>query len=208
MPRPIALDWNTLERVLLRLTEADIHRFARGHTHETYYGFAFDCNSKYGEIGLCLNTNKALRAQRNAPDPNAAFWAALDKKLKFGEMPNSPGKASNALRRKRPNLRWSLGDWEHQAFNSPEFDRGWRRFQSRVLERCMMEEEDKDTFMTPTQARFMEAVCRVLVRLERKGAFEALNRTRDFTTLAIDHDESEADGRARLKAVRRRENSA
>ncbi len=208
MSRAIAVDWTSLERVLLRLTDADIRRFASRHSDETFYGFAFDCNSKYGEIGLCLNTNRALRAQRKAPDPNAAFWAALDKKLNLGEKPNSPRDASTPQRRRSPNLRWSIGDWQYQGFNSKEFGQEWRRFHSRVLKRCMMEEEDEDTFMTSTQARFMEAVCRVLVRLERKGAFEAFNQTRDFSTLVVDHDESEADGRARLRAERRREDSA
>ena len=104
--------------------------------------------------------------------------------------------------------RWELGDWHYQGFNSKEFNRSWRRFDSVVIKRCMDEEEDGRTFMTPTQTRFMEAACRVLVRLEQDGAFDVLRRTPNFATLAMDHDESESVARARLRRIRRSEGGA
>lgn len=196
MPRrtPPKIGWESLERTLMRLTTADLRQFAKKHPQETFYGFAFDCNSEYGELGLCANTNELLKAQRAAPDPNAAFWASLDKKLGLG------GGSPSAKQRKS---RWDLGDWDYQGFNTTAFDRAWRRFQSTITQRCEGEEQDKRSFMTPTQARFMEAVCRVLVRLERGGAFDVLQRTRNFSTLAMDHEESESIARGRLQRVRR-----
>jgi hypothetical protein len=198
-PTPTKIDWSSLERTLFRLATADLRQFAKKHPREEFYGFAFDCNSQYGEVGLCANTNELLKAQRAAPDPNAAFWASLDKKL--GLRGGSPAT------KQRPS-RWDLGDWDYQGFNTTAFDRNWRRFQSTITKRCAEEEQDQRTFMTPTQARFMEAVCRVLVRLERGGAFDVLQRTRNFSTLAMDHDESESMARARLKRMRRSEDGA
>ena|SRR5258706_3072149 len=193
------IQWNSLERALLRLTRAELRRFGKKHLQETFYGFAFDCNSEYGEVGLCANTNALLKAQRAAPDPNAAVWAAIDRKLGLGG--GSPAKP-------RRMSRWELANWDYQAFNSKEFDRNWRRFQSIVTDRCMDEEEDEGTFTTPTQNRFMEAACRVLVRLERDGAFDVLRRTANFSTLAMDHDEPESKARARLRRVRLRADGA
>jgi hypothetical protein len=201
MPRrtPPKIAWDSLEQTLLRLTKADLRQFAKTHRREVFYGFAFDCNSEYGEVGLCANTNELLKAQREAPDPNAAVWAAIDKKLGLGG--GSPAKPARMSR-------WALGDWNYQGFNSKEFDRSWRRFDSIVIKRCMDEKEDERTFMTPTQTRFMEAVCRVLVRLERDGAFDVLQRTANFSTLAMDHDEPESTARARLRRIRLREGGA
>ncbi len=136
-----------------------------------------------------------MKAQRTVIDPNAAYWAALDKKL---------GVDGKSAVTKERQSRWELGNWDYQGFNSNAFDRGWRRFESVVIKQCMKEEEDKRTFIKPTQVRFMRAVCMVLVRLERKGTFDILKRTRNFSTLAMDHEESEAAARARMKAIRRR----
>ena len=99
-------------------------------------------------------------------------------------------------------LRWSLGDWKYQDFNSRDFSSGWRSFERAVLDVCMDEEEDEETFLTPTQDRFMRTVCRVLVRLQSERTFDVLNRTSDFTTYVADHDESDEDSWARLEMVR------
>jgi hypothetical protein len=201
MPRrtPPKIEWSSLEGTLLRLTKADLRQFAKKHPREVFYGFAFACNSEYGEVGLCANTNELLKAQRERPDPNATVWAAIDSKLGLGGGAHAEPKRIS---------RWELGDWDYQAFNSKEFDRGWRRFASIVIKRCMDEEQDERTFMTPTQTRFMQAVCRVLVRLESDGAFDVLPRTRSFATLAMDHDEIESVARARLRRTRRSEGGA
>jgi hypothetical protein len=201
MPRrtPPKIAWDSLERTLLRLSTAELRRFAKKHPKEAFYGFAFDCNSEYGEVGLCANTNELLKAQRAASDPNAAFWASLDKKLGLG------GGSPPTKQRKS---RWDLGGWDYQGFNTTAFNRVWRQFQSAVTKQCEGEEEDAHTFMTPTQARFMEAACRVLVRLKRGGAFDILQRTRNFATLAIDHEESESMARTRLQRIQRSEGGA
>ena len=142
MPRKpdTMIDWDSLERTLLRLAEVDVREFARKHPHETFYGFAFDCNSEYGEVGLCVNTTGLLKVQRAAPNPNAAFFASLDKKLGFN--------VSSAAKSRKS--RWELGDWGYQGFNSKAFDKQWRRYQTAVTKRCIVEEQDERTFLRPT----------------------------------------------------------
>ncbi|HEX8912318.1 MAG TPA: DUF4303 domain-containing protein [Humisphaera sp.] len=196
MARRPAIDWAAVEATLVRLTTADVARFAAAHPGEPFYGFAFDCNSRYGEVGLCLNTEAGLAESRAAPDPNAEFFAALDKKLGLPEHPAPAAPAGG-----RP--RWELGGWLYQGFNGPAFDRGWRRVAAAVTAACDGEPEDPRTFLTPTQARFLESACRALVTLERRDAFAPLPRVRRFATLAIDHDETERAARARLARVRR-----
>ena len=159
---PAKLNWAAFENTLVRLTIAEVERFATKHAGETFCGFAFDCNSQYGEVGLCAETNGFERASR-----------------------------------------WELGCWEYQGFNRKVFDQAWRGFQAVITARCVGEEEDRRTFMTPTQSRFMDAVCRVLVRLEVRGAFDVFKRAGNFATLALDHHESVFSAQARLRRIRR-----
>ena len=100
-------------------------------------------------------------------------------------------------------MRWSLGDWKYQGIKSGRFDAGWNAHEQAVTDACMDEDEDEETFMTPTQQRFMKAACRVLIRLEEAQVFESLNRTADFMTYVADHDEADNDSWERLSAVRR-----
>lgn len=162
---PAKMNWATFENTLVHLTTAEVERFATKHADATIRGFAFDCNSRYGEIGLCADTGGFERASR-----------------------------------------WELGCWDFQGFNRRVFDQKWRRFQVAITARCGGEEQDKRTFMTPTQTKFMNAVCRVLVRLERVGAFDVFERARNFATLAMDHEESVLSAQARLRRIRREAN--
>ena len=202
------IDWPALEACLFRLSAREIRRFAAAHAAETFYGFMFDCNSEYGQVLLCLNTPESLRdsAVQYATNPplQEAFDAIRrDIEEKIGKKIFDKRTPKSAEENEKEH-RWSPGDWKYQGFNSEDFDRGWDSFESAVLEQCEEEEQDEETFMRPTQVRFMEAACRILLRLERENVFGVLNRTPDFSTLARDHDEDEADARARFEEVSRR----
>ena len=45
----------------------------------------------------------------------------------------------------RSELRWNMGDWKYQNFNSKSFDAAWSSLESSVLDICMDEEEDEET---------------------------------------------------------------
>jgi hypothetical protein len=194
------IDWRTLEDHLFSLAMADIRRFADAHRDEQFYGFAFDCNSDYGQILLCLNTQESLREtalQYATNPPNKEVWDRINKALGFpsDEQRETPAEYEQ-------ELCWSLGDWKYQGFNTKAFDSGWASFGTDVLNACMDEEEDKETFLKPTQDRFLRAVCRVLLRLEIEGGFQRLNRTDDFGTFVTDHDEPDEVAWHRLETVR------
>src|SRR5262249_3751763 len=101
------------------------------------------------------------------------------------------------------SLRWNMGDWKYQGFDSDNFSNGWDSFREAVSDACLDEEQDEETFMTPTQDRFMRTVCRAVIRLESEGAFDVLKRTDDFKTYVADHDESQEKSWNRLQEVRK-----
>jgi hypothetical protein len=167
----MTIAWADIENRLYELCASEIRRFAKANSDETFYAFALDCNSEYGDVLLCLNTPDELRRGGN-------------------------------------DVRWSLGDWKYQGFESGEFEKAWRRYARSVTEACMEEEEDERTFLKPTQDQFMRTACRVLVRLELTNVFESLRRTDDFKTWVADHDELDEESWGRLDSVRQQMASA
>ena len=200
------LDWTELENRLYDLAAADIKLFAIAHPQEEFYGFAFDCNSDHGNVALCLNTRQFLRTAVDGSylppeikDGYGEFKRRIEKTL---GMKIYKDESKTLPEEREKELRWELGAWKYQGFNSDSFDSGWSSFERVVHERCLGEEENKETFMTPTQDRFMRIACRVLIRLELAGVFNTLNRTDDFETFVADHDESDDESWHRLNSVR------
>ena len=181
----MAINWGAFETQLLDSTTRELTSFGAGNALESFYGFMFDCNSDYGQVLLCLNTEESLQKQAESYKRDHADLYA--------------NKTINDIKQ---SLRWNAGDWAHQGFNSGSFDSDLSEFESSVADATMDEEEDEETFMPPTQDRFMKSVCRVLLRLERTNAFDCLVRTADFRTFVADHDETDDDSWGRLKMVR------
>lgn len=200
----MTIDWELLEQTLYDFTKTDIELFSKTFPRERLYGFAFDCNSEYGQVLLCANTEEDLRKQAEkyakGDSPNAEAFRKISEK--FGLEPSQP---SDDVDAEIDELRWALGDWKYQGFESAAFQDGWSPHASAVLNWCLDhdEESDPETFMTPTQAEFMCRACRVMVRLEQDKAFNALNRTEDFKTWVADHDEPDEISWDRLNEVRR-----
>ncbi len=200
------IHWTELEDRLYDLGAADIERFAAAHPTEEFYGFALDCNSAYGNVLLCLNTPKFLRAAISGshlpPEVKDGYEKAKRSIEEALGMKVYEDESEMAPEKREIELRWSLGDWKYQGFNSDAFDSGWRSFEGAVHKCCVDEEEDEETFMTPTQDHFMRMACRVLIRLESAGVFNTLNRTHDFETFVADHDEWDEESWRRLNSVR------
>jgi hypothetical protein len=201
------IDWRALESLLFSLVKQDLTSFAKAHRDESFYGFAFDCNARYGQILLCLNSVEALRqwAERysiKAPneDAFAEITRQMDKAMGRDPRPAPPKMSAKEFEKE---LRWSLGDWEYQGFNSKTFAKEWNKFEKAVRITCLDEVEDEKTFMTPTQDRFMRVACDVMIRVEASGALNALKRTAKFKTWVSDHDETESRSARRLAAARR-----
>ena len=199
----MGIDWEQLEEKLYELTRSDIGYFSTAWPDDRVYGFAFDCNSEYGQVLLCANTKEDLQAHAEkyakGKTPNAEAFRKISESL--GLEPQLP---SNDVEAEIESLLWSLGDWKYQGFQSQAFTDGWSPLESAVLTWCLEsdEEEDPETFMTHTQVEFMRRVCHVMVRLEQDEAFDILNRTDDFKTWVTDHDEPEESAWDRLNEIR------
>jgi hypothetical protein len=200
----MSIDWVKLEDRLYSLCVEEIERFAQAHADETFYGFALDCNSDYGEVFLCLNTPEDLhqRAVHYSTAPLSPGWEEIGRRMaeRFG-IPYEPPPLKS-VEENEDRLRWSLGDWKYHAFNSDQWHTEWEPFQEAVTD-ASMDEDDDDSSSSELQTQFMRAACRVLLRLESAGVFEALQRTDDFKTWVADHDESHEDSWERLASVRR-----
>lgn len=191
-------NWPTLEKTLFRLAADDIQTFAEGHSDETFYGFAFDCNSEYGQVLFCFNTPDEFqqRAKYYATKPRHLGLArSLDEQFGTNYEQQVSQKPRKTPEEYEDKLRWKLGDWKYQGFNSPRFESEWESFEDMVTEACL--------FRNAAKQNFMAAVCRVVIRLESDGVFHSLNRTDDFKVYAADHDEVAADSWERL--LRQRE---
>ncbi len=206
------IDWNELENCLFNITVDAINQFASSHQDETFYGFAFDCNSEYGNVLLCFNTPESLRQRSieyadNSTQPSWFDQVNRDIEEKLGKkIFDEPEQTTPEEEAKE--LRWSLGDWKYQDFSwdSEILESGWDSFEQAVLDQCSEEqendEEDEETFMTPVQEKFMLSMCRVLIRLEGSKVFNTLKLTADFKVYVADHDEWEKESWSRLESVR------
>ena len=55
--------WNVeektkIQRQLLQFTCEKTAAFLAEHPSETFYAFAYDCNTEYGQVSLCLNSEE------------------------------------------------------------------------------------------------------------------------------------------------------
>lgn len=177
-----AADWKRVEETLRRASAEAIATFAAAHGGESFYGFVFDCNPDYGEVLLSLNTEADLSrtAERFYPT-----W--------------SPGEIEG-------RLRWNPGDWRYHGFNTePPCAEAWARAWSETEERLHEAATDEDDEAADAvEERFLQSACRVLLALEKDGAFDALGRDPGFKTLVSGHDEAIEDSWARLLRVRNR----
>ena len=199
---PENVDWKSIEDAVVQLATANIAEFAAAHTDETFYGFAFDCNADYGRAMPCLNTPEfhevAIDNKHLSPETLAGYEES------YGD--SKPAAKPREERAKR--IRWSLGDWKYQDFSNRAFEDGWAPFEQQFIEATTpdlddFEDDDAfDKYIETVKEEFLRTVCRALIQLERAGAFNCINRTDDFRTCVIDHDESEGDGWQRLQSVR------
>ena len=169
------MNWSVVEEKLYTASTAALDSFLREHPAERFYGFIFDVNADYGEVLLCLNTEAALHQ-----------WATS----------HYPSWSSPEVDRK---LRWNAGDWEYQGFNnetpsSAQWEQTWSEVQESIASASLDDDDISE--------RFLESVCRVLLRLERSQEFLRINREPHFRTLVSDHDEDLQDSWARLERVR------
>lgn len=133
--------------------------------------------------GLALDCNAYYADILLCANTNKALDDAVTRYTKPEDPPEE-------ITRVRGELTWSLGDWQHQGFNLDSAL--WQHAMDSRLK--ALAEQDTEQFLV--------SCCRALVAVERGAAMLQLNRTGDFKVVCIDHDESVAEGSARLSAAR------
>ncbi|MCL4203330.1 MAG: DUF4303 domain-containing protein [Pirellulaceae bacterium] len=177
-----AIVWDAVEETLVELASRYISLFAETNRDRSFYGFAFDCNADYGEVFICANSPQGLRDR------------AIECK---GEWPDLYG--SQTLDEIANDLRWSLGDWEFNAFTTESFSDSWQPV-ANVLSKAI--DWRADGASERHREAFLNCICRAMLRLEANGALDALSQTNDFKTFVSDHDESADDSWSRYDAIR------
>ena len=174
------VNWKRIEDTLRGASAEAIASFAAAHSTESFYGFAMDCNPDYGEVLLSVNTEVDLAATAAR---HYAGWSA---------------------REVEGQLRWGVGDWRYHAFNTePPCAEAWERAWSGTVDQIQEAfGEAEDAEADDMEERFLVSACRVLLALERDGAFDALRRDPGFKTLVAGHDEAIEDSWARLLRAR------
>lgn len=186
------IDWTAFEEALFNYAVKEIEVFAGEHPDEQFYGFMFDCDSYYGYVLLCFNTQ-----------------AELDRKLKLEE--------KCGILTDPEEWRWGCGDWKYMDVGTKDecpWSTPWLSFEQLMIEAQDWEqpaddedsdgeeEGQSDLDADVRGRRFMEAVCRALVRLEIAGTFKQFSRTSDFAILAADHDERDEQSIFRFLKIR------
>jgi Domain of unknown function (DUF4303) len=184
---PDPVDWIAMEHLLVRLSDAQLRRFAETHKDETFYGFGFDCNAETAEILLCANTREGLLASaRETLQAYPQFHV---------------GKSIEDVANE---IEWSFGDWSFHGFNldSEAWDEDWSDARVEVSNalNILLNNREYQRFEA-LKAEFMTMACRALLRVSASDAMATLKKTSDFRVLCTDHDEGPEDGFERLSVV-------
>lgn len=184
----MSIDWEAIEEKLFSLSVEHLRKFAENHSAEVFYGFSFTCGSIYGDVLMQMNTPELLRStaehyliewSQKHPERTLADW--------------------------EDELRWSLGDWGYfEIADSEEWDREWGKNSSEIDEAVMAQPESawESTDKAAIPELFMRMVCRVLIKMEDWNLFDQFQKTEDFRTTCIDHNETLAEGDERLNYMR------
>ncbi len=172
--------WKNVEDALFLIASRYVQAFGALHRDKTFYGFAFDCNADYGQVFVCANTPSAL----------------IDHAKKYkARSPDLYGQFT--VEEIEDKIRWSVGDWEFQAFTTDGFSDAWEPIKQ-FLAGAIPWDDDKK--IEEFRESFMATACRSMVRLESQSILSTLSRTHDFKTFVADHDEPDQDSWARLAA--------
>ena len=100
-------------------------------------------------------------------------------------------------------FRWNAGDFKYHGFNTEppcaeDWEKAWSATQDAIHD-AYLDDEDGEQEVPEL---FLECVCRVLIAMEKGGAFDRLTRDAGFKTLVVGHDEPIEDSWRRLLEVR------
>jgi hypothetical protein len=182
------MDWNDFEQYVFADVCRAIDEIAPAFSNETVLAFCLQSHSDPGTITICINTEKGV-AQSFA---------------RYQQIPGFSGKTLEEF----PELRENPGDFSHKMVEPRGCFRDNRGYTE--LTESIMNDDNGDPWETRLEKvareeeRFMEAICRVIIRLQAANKFSVLNRSSDFISVCVDRCELVHEGLERIERVRNR----
>jgi hypothetical protein len=167
------IDFKKIEAELLDFTKTAVSKFLAEHPNEVFYAFAFDCNAAYAEVNLCFNTE-------------AAFAETLAD-YQSGEYKDSYQSAAQIN-----ELKYSIGDWEYQSFET--------KYVLTEDELFGDEDEEEEPGNEITETLLLH-FSKILIEFTKTEEFQKIPKTADFKVFCIDHDEDLEEADLRLSTL-------
>jgi hypothetical protein len=168
----MSVDWTALEDRLYELSAAALRRFASDCADRSFAAFAFDCHAASADVLLCLHaTDRSGESGDNLAQSTA--------------LPPVP-------------------QWSHRGINCKDWARrdlwqeAWWPWQDAFQEQLLVEEERSPVSFCEgvASARFLQAVAKVLSRMQANRIFDCLIQGPDFRVML--HNRAPARGQADL----------
>lgn len=176
-------DYRADEETLFQATLLALKEFAETHPHEMFCSFAFDCNSDYGEVLLCLDTVEQSRQAARQSEGRA-----FERRQKYGSDYDVLPQLLTMARGTVCNndvlpFGDNTGDFAYQGFAEVTFE-AWADFTLDDEYPALPDGEEGDYL----QCKAAILLGRVIDRLVAANAFDGLQRTMPFLVGVGFHD--------------------
>ena len=177
------LDIGRIKKELLSFAKNSVIEFLKEHSDLVFYAFAFDCNSEYAEVNLCLNTQDSFEESLYSHQTG-----------KYGKYYQTEEEIYK--------LKYNTGDWEFQCFETTGVLSSDEMIEIPVT---LDDGSEISLYELPeglTTEALMNLFCEVLMDFTVTDEFKSIPKTDGFKILCVDHDESLEESEARLNRVR------
>jgi hypothetical protein len=166
----MSVDWTALEDRLYELSTAALRRFASDHADQSFAAFAFDCHAASADVLLCLHAIGGGSESVGNPGQSVALPPVVH--------------------------------WSHRGINCEDWARRdlwqetWWPWQDAFQEQLLVDEERSPVSFCEglASARFLQAVAKVLSRMQTNRIFDCLIHGPDFRVML--HNRAPARGQA------------
>lgn len=162
--------WNAeektkIQRQLLQFTCEKTAAFLAEHPSETFYAFTYDCNTEYGQVSLCLNSEEFF--QEGLSRSRAEFPEYYSSEEDIRE------------------YRYNTGNWQYQCFDTFTF------IEEDEIDHIHGQIDGGNIDEWFALIGEFRTMCRETVReFAGNDVFAQIPKTAGFLAYAVDHEES------------------
>jgi len=154
---------------LLAFTQHQVAKFLAEHPNETFYAFAYDCQSESAEVNLCFSTESWFTAELNAiTEKYPEYYSTKEEILDF---------------------KYNTGNFQYQCFatiyvlDNEELN---------AIIEPLSDKEDWDA-LNVFMAEIMQIIRETLALFEHSEIYQQITKTHDFICYALDHEDDPTD---------------